>query len=252
MKTFRDHGVDSPLYQWFHQNTRLTLSGLGKRRMRFPLLPPAKEYRGRPRLTLPYPEEMPEMALMEALSRRKSIRDFETNTMMPLETLSGILSAAYGVTHRLGGLEHRAAPSAGGRYPIEVYLSVRRVNDLDGGLYHYDPELHTVTQIGPEPITPSIWTPPGINRSLVENAACTLVFTAVFSRTVDKYGDRGYRYVFLDAGHLAQNVYLASTAYLSGCCAIGGFLESEVERELGIDGVTESAIYLLALGTPAF
>lgn len=250
MKLLRNHSGEAPLYLWFHENTRLTPSQLVYRSFQFPLHAPKKEYQGFPACPLPASDSAPEMTLLEALCCRKSLRDFDPHSHISLDTLAGILRYAYGVTHRVGDFSLRAAASAGGRYPIEVYIAAQAVEGLDPGLYHLHPEKETLTQMRRGRVDVSSWACNTPNAEVTRTADCLLILTAVFERTIRKYGDRGYRYVMLDAGHLGQNVYLCATAFGTACVGLGGFFEEEVERELGVDGVNESVVYMLALGKP--
>lgn len=75
-----------------------------------------------------------------------------------------------------------------------------------------------------------------------------IIITACFNRTLQKYGERGYRYVFLDAGHVGENIYLSSSYLNLGCVAIGGFDDDKLNDTLGIDGKNESSIYVLTIG----
>lgn len=250
MKMYRDIAQECRLYQWFHQNTQVTGADLFGHRSQFPLHSPLKTYNYCDKISLPLSDEPAEMSLVESLMLRRSTRDFDAEIPMTLQQLSDVLFYSYGVTHRLGNFKFRAAASAGARYPIEVYLGVNNVAGLDPGLYHYDAENHVLDVIQVGPVTTRAWAPPGSgNDDILGQANCVLVFSAVFARTIDKYGDRGYRLIMLDAGHLAQNVYLMATANHLGCVAIGGLLEGVIEERLGLDGVTESVVYGAAVGS---
>lgn len=218
------------------------------------LRPPARfrTYPGSTRVALPGRDFHIDMALGAALHRRRSIRDFALRPL-PLETVGRVLHTSYGVRgHRLVGGEHaydRPSPSAGGRYPLEIYLSVREVEGLADGVYHYDARAHELElrSLGPAHRTLAAL---ALGQEMILEANLTVVITAVRDRTMWKYGQRGYRYLFLDAGHLGQNFYLVATALGLGCAAIGGFYDREVDALLALPE-DEEAIYLLTMGQPA-
>jgi SagB-type dehydrogenase family enzyme len=163
--------------------------------------------------------------------------------------MGSLLFAAYGVTRSPSeGREIclRATPSAGGLYPLEVYLAVRSCTGLEPGLYHYDPLRHDLEVLGDAGAFE------GAQRCLVQSeivsTAAILIVTALFWRSRIKYGLRAYRFVLLEAGHLMQNVLLAAEALGLGALPLGGFFDGEVEALLGVDGVNESVVYAAAVG----
>jgi len=200
---------------------------------------------------LPMPVLDGEMSLERALSNRRSRRDFTDETLTQRE-LSQILWAAYGVTQPMpnhpalrGGL--RTAPSAGAMYPFEIYVVVGNVEGIEAGVYRYDSEGHRLlrTIIGDlrEELDSASW-----NQGMVKDAAATVVYTAVFSRMTGRYGARGReRYVCMDLGHSAQNIYLIVEALGLGTCAIGAFQDESVSRVLRLP-YEEEPLYLMPVG----
>jgi SagB-type dehydrogenase family enzyme len=140
-------------------------------------------------------------------------------------------------------------PSGGALYPLELYLYAASVDGLERGLYHCDPldgELDVLrTADLSEDVRHCL-----VQADLASGAAAIVFVTAVFERTTFKYGDRGYRFALLEAGHLAQNFCLAATAAGLASAPIGGYADRDVDRLLAVDGVTESTVYVLLLGTP--
>lgn len=193
--------------------------------------------------------ERPSADFFELVSRRASRRDFNKNPICFGE-LSALLKYSCGTTGELEtGRLRRAQASGGARFPIEVYLLLFQPNDiLASGLYHYNVKDHALDVLLERPFSDqdmqSFFTYPW-----VKNASVALILTAVFWRTQHKYGERGYRYVLLEAGHIAQNVYLVAEALGLKCCALAGTRDEKIEELLDIDGVTESVVYALILGT---
>jgi SagB-type dehydrogenase family enzyme len=170
--------------------------------------------------------------------------------MMPLAALSVLLFAASGVTRHSPGFGQpglRAAPSAGALYPLDAYVIARRVETLPARLFHYDPDRHALTGSdgdgGVRAVTDALIDPaPG-------DASAVLIFVACFPRSRIKYGLRAYRFVLLEAGHVAQNVLLAASALGLAALPIGGFYDRRIEDALSLDGLHESPIYLIAVGS---
>jgi SagB-type dehydrogenase family enzyme len=199
----------------------------------------------RPSVPLP-PAPLPEVSLAEAVRRRRSARAFGPDAVA-LREVAALLDAAYGVTPRADGAPFRAVPSGGALYPLELYVLARRVDDLEPGLHHLDPQRRVLEQLpstGPEgPLSPY--------DELLDEAALVVAVTGVFWRSRFKYGLRGYRFTLLEAGHVGQNLLLAAAALDLAALPVGGFYDRRVERLLGVDGVNESALYLFAVGRQA-
>jgi SagB-type dehydrogenase family enzyme len=182
----------------------------------------------------------------KTLGRRRSRRDY-TREPMAMDTLARLLWATQGVTARISGLLLRTAPSAGALYPIETYLVVHRVEDLEPGLYHLDVqgqalELLIAGNLEREIILAAL------NQEMCASAPVVFIWTAIGARAKWKYGERAYRYIYLDAGHIGENLYLAAEDLGLGCCGIGAFLDDQVNELLGVDGETETAVYLAVAG----
>jgi SagB-type dehydrogenase family enzyme len=207
---------------------------------------------GRATAELP-PASRPACTLWDAISTRRSLRAFGTNPIAT-EDLAVALDAAYGVTHvlespdRSGALPLRAVPSGGALYPLEVYVAALRVDGLEAGLYHFDPlrpALETVRKGLVADEVAALSTYPEI----VSTCSALLLIAAVFGRARFKYGLRSYRFVLLEAGHVGQNVLLAAAALGLGAVPLGGFYDRPTDEFLDLDGVNESALYTIALGT---
>ncbi len=211
--------------------------------------------RGRqfPRIALPA-LALPPAEFGDVVRRRRSVRAF-SGAPLELGELGVLLRTAYGVTRRFTTESgesgaYRAVPSAGALYPLELYALVRHVAGLDEGLYHYDP-LDDVLEALPRAVRVDDLAPampwPEIERAL-RGAALALVVTGMFWRNRFKYGQRGYRFVLLEAGHAAQNAVLAATALELGSVPVGGFFDALLDRALGLDGLNEGSLYAILVG----
>jgi SagB-type dehydrogenase family enzyme len=185
-------------------------------------------------------------SLWEAISQRRSTREF-SDQPITFSELSQLIWATQGITLRARGFEFRASPSAGALYPIETYLVVNRVEEIPRGLYHYNVKeaqliLLKDGQFGLELCRA------GLGQEMLEQAACVFVWTAIVERSKWKYRERAYRYIYMDAGHIGQTLYLAATALNLGCCTAGAFFDEEIDRIIGVDGRNEISVYLGAVG----
>jgi len=185
----------------------------------------------------------------EVLTRRRSQRDF-VGKSVTLREVATILLGSAGITNFEKGKDQselRAYPSAGARYPLEVYVVSFHVKRLEKGVYHFNVRSRSLEKIKEYGNAEELSTYLN-NQDWTRNAAFAYVISAVFDRTEIKYGERGYRYVLFEAGHLMQNVYLISTALGLQCCSVGGFLDNQLNDLLGLDGDDESTLYVAAIG----
>lgn len=211
-----------------------------------------KKYPHRKRIPLEKPVPLAVPGLEQSIMRRRSIRDY-LDAPLALQELGRLLFFSCGITGRLTGevtVPLRAAASAGALYPIEMYPVAEAVDGLEPGVYHYNVEDHCLEFLRAGRYRGQLFEDCH-RQDMVLQAPVALVMTAVFGRTKTKYGERGYRYVLLDAGHLAQNIYLECTALGLGCATIGGFLDDRINALIGVDGFQESTIYIAVVGRPA-
>ena len=197
-------------------------------------------------------DSTPSTDLFEAIENRKSRRE-GTKSPLTLKEISLLLKYSCGNVSPTEELEpgsgfHRAQPSGGARFPIEVYpLIFRPSHELKSGLYHYDGKSHRLDVLWEREFTDA-----DIEKLFiyewVKTSSVVFVMTSVFARTQNKYGERGYRYILLEAGHIGQNIYLVAEALGLKCSAIVGTWDVNLERLIDIDGVTESIVYAVALG----
>jgi len=184
--------------------------------------------------------------LWEVVARRRSGRDY-ADAALSLAQLSQMLWACQGITARRGGSELRTAPSAGALYPIETYLVVNHVADVEPGIYHYSIRPHHIECLRPGDARAAI-AEAALGQRMAATAGVVFVWTAVTARCKSKYGERGYRYMYLDAGHIGAHVSLAAEALGLASCAIGALFDDEANDLVGVDGVEETVVYMTAVG----
>lgn len=207
----------------------------------------ASESRAAPAETvrLPAPRSDSDTSIERALSGRRSIRDYR-DAPLTLAEVSQLMWAAQGVTDARAGF--RTAPSAGATYPLELYVVVGNVEGLRAGVYRYLPHRHEIARTRDGDIRGALASA-ALNQSSVERGAAVLVFAAVYERTTRRYGERGVRYVHMEAGHASQNVYLQAVALRLGTVVIGAFDDDRVQRTLLLPS-GEHALYLMPVGRP--
>jgi len=212
-------------------------------RMEFKVVGTAKDA-----IALPKSETSP---LLELIAKRQSCREFAPEPIR-LGELASVLDAGYGLTglrrwengHRTLG---RPVPSAGGLYPLELYVVSSRVEGVAPGIHHFNARDHTLEPVS-EPCTIEEILPDLMYQRFLEPASALCLLTAVLPRTLRKYGARGYRYVLMEAGHVAQNMCLRATEIGLAALCVGGFTDQRLNRRLLLDGSSEAALYGVAVG----
>jgi len=191
---------------------------------------------------LPEPRTRGESSVEEALQKRRSVREYAPGSLK-LADVAQILWAAQGFTHPSG---YRTAPSAGALYPLEVYLVAGEVSDLPAGVYRYRPRLHDLVPVAAgdrrRPLCAA-----ALGQACIEDAPAVLVIAGVIERTARKYGRRARRYVQIEVGHVAQNVYLQAAADGLATVIVGAFDDGGVQRALGLPSDHEP-LALMPLG----
>jgi SagB-type dehydrogenase family enzyme len=199
---------------------------------------------------LPDPAEfdVPALALWEAIVRRESVREYSSEPLA-LAELSYLLFATQGVRAVVSGeYTLRTVPSAGARHAFETYLLVNRVEGLRPGLYRYLALDHRLLEVDLDPAVGGRVVAACYSQPFLQTAAAIFVWTAVPYRMTWRYGERGYRYLFLDAGHVCQNLYLAAEPIDCGVCAIGAFDDDALDRAIGADKSDQFPIYVATVG----
>jgi SagB-type dehydrogenase family enzyme len=197
---------------------------------------------------LPSPETTGPMSVEEAIARRRSVRSYTDESLSP-EDLSQLLWAAQGITDPARGF--RAAPSAGATYPLEVYVVAgpEGVTGLAEGVYRYDPFEHALENILRGDIRSDL-ADAAMRQTWVREAPINIVIAAVYERTTDRYGDRGIRYVHMEAGHVGQNLYLQAEARGLGMVVVGAFHDEQVQTLLRLPA-DQKPLYIIPIGYPA-
>jgi SagB-type dehydrogenase family enzyme len=208
-----------------------------------------KRYPDAPAITLPEPSLDAGLTAEQAIVRRRSVRDYASESIA-LTDLSRVLHLTSGIVHDEWGQRHRTAPSSGALYPIELYPVVHRVEGLEPGVYHYSFERHALELLRAGDLREAV-TRQGVTQEYLGECSVVLFLTMIMQRMRFRYQDRTYRYGLIEAGHIGQNLYLAATSMGLGACAIGAFMDDDINAMLGVDGVEEAAVYMLALGRPA-
>lgn len=188
--------------------------------------------------------------LFSIITRRKSERGFN-NANLQLKTINNILYFSSGIRN-FNKIKNdfdkslRMYPSAGARYPLEIYIAILRSKEISPGIYHYNIKRNSLELLlkGNFKKTFKKIT----NQSWIERSGIIVIIAAVFARTIIKYKERGWRYIFFEAGHLVQNIYLVSTVLKLKSCAIGGFFDNEIIKLLDLNPESELPLYMVAIG----
>lgn len=211
---------------------------------------PPLSLRGK-RIALTRAEGLARMPLADAIRSRTSARAFGAASLEAHE-LGALLDLGSGVREVVraanGTFYRRSAPCAGGLGSIEVYPIVRRVAGIPAGLYHFDSVRHELTELCPG--DPTTWLRERVlQQPDLADAAVAFVLTCDLGRLAKKYYLQGYRLGLLDAGHVSENLQLTATAMGLGTCAVGGFIDDEVDGALGLDGVDRASVLLVVVGS---
>jgi len=193
-------------------------------------------------IRLPQPALKGAVSVEEAMAARRSSRRF-ADAPLPAADAGQILWACAGRTAAWGG---RTAPSAGATYPLEVFAAVGAVEGIPAGLYRYDGERHALLLAREGDVRRAL-SAAAMHQRAVASAPMTVVIAAAVERTAAKYGERGLRYVHMEAGHAGQNIHLAAAARGLATVMIGAFDDTLVKEALG---VRSDVCYLCPVGRP--
>jgi len=204
-----------------------------------------KVYPAEGRVPLPEPLREGGPGLWSLLQRRRSERRY-TQESLSLAELAQVLWAGDGMTLAADDMALRTAPSAGALYPIESYVAVHRVADLAAGVWHYDIRRHALdpVRLGDVRVETAR---AALDQQIALTADAVLLWSAVFERTTWKYRQRGYRYMYMEAGHIAQNTALAALGLGLATCQIAALYDEEANALVGADGQRESVLYMSTL-----
>lgn len=193
-------------------------------------------------IKLPEPRQDSDVSIEQSLLNRRSCRSY-TGEPITLQELSQLLWAAQGITDPRG---YRTAPSAGALYPLEVYVVAGNVQNLAAGVYRYKPLEHELIPLIHGDKRNELANA-ALRQPWVKEGALDIVFTAVYKRTTVKYGDRGIKYVHIEAGHAAQNLCLQAAAMELGVVTVGAFHDEQVVKVLNLPD-TEQPLYIIPVG----
>lgn len=193
-------------------------------------------------IKLPEPKYDSMTSVEKALLKRRSVRSYKDEPVT-LNEVSQLLWAAQGITNPEG---FRTAPSAGALYPLEVYLVTGNVEGLPDGIYKYKNRSHELMKVreGDKRKGLSI---AAFGQRAVRDASLDVVISSVYERTTVKYGKRGIRYVHMEAGHAAQNVFLQAVSLNLGAVVIGAFWDGQVKRVVNMPD-EEHPLYIIPVG----
>ncbi len=232
----------------FQRLSRYNREDLGGRTMdwdrkpdQYKIYPPEHE-----RLELEKPDRDGGKPLYSLLQQRRSERSYRTGALSA-RRLAQVLWATQGVTLRTDYHQFRTAPSAGGLFPIETYCVINNVESFKPGVYHYQVPIHALVLVKEGNYGLDL-ARAALGQKMVRDASFNLVWSAMIERSKWKYEQRAYRYIYLDAGHIAQNTALAAVSCGLGSCQIGAFFDGEVDDIIGIDGEKEFSIYMTSVG----
>jgi SagB-type dehydrogenase family enzyme len=175
-------------------------------------------------INLPEPRYDSDVSIEQSLLQRRSVRSY-SGEPLTLAEISQLLWAAQGITDLVG---FRTAPSAGALYPLEIYLAVGNVEDLSPGVFKYRPKRHDLIQVSAEDVREEL-AEAALGQACIREGSVDIVIAGVYERTMRKYADRGMRYVHMEAGHAAQNIYLQAAALDLGMVTVGAFYDDQVK-----------------------
>ncbi|OGC19830.1 hypothetical protein A2282_01005 [candidate division WOR-1 bacterium RIFOXYA12_FULL_36_13] len=188
-------------------------------------------------IDLPQPKTKGKVSVEEAIKLRRSERSFYS-TPLTKEQIAQLLWACQGITDPQW--EFRSVPSAGAIYPLEIYVADRN------GVYHYLPVKNKLEIIISEDKRSSI-SRAALTQTFIEDAPLCIIITGSFKKTRDKYGIRAERYVFLEAGHAAENIHLQAVALGLGSVSVGTFWDDVISSALDLPPQNEP-LYIIPIG----
>ena len=195
------------------------------------------------KIKLPEPKYDSSASIEQALLERRSVRAYKDEPLT-LTEVAQLLWSAQGITGSKRGF--RTAPSAGALFPLEVYVVIGNVEGIAEGVYKYKPHKHELVKVRSGDVRDKL-AAAALGQTCVREGAIVIVFSAVYERTTQKYGDRGVRYVHMEAGHAAQNVCLQAVSLNLGTVVVGAFRDDEVSKILNLPD-EERPLYILPVG----
>ncbi|MDT3776149.1 SagB/ThcOx family dehydrogenase [Nitrospira sp. MA-1] len=245
---------EEPLWELFHENSKVSrytqTPSKEEVRSRMRKFHESLPFEGYPRVDLSHSFAPLSLPLEQAITTRTSARNFSPRELT-LEHIATLFFYAYGVTRKNTDTPFprpfRVVPSGGALYPLELFFHTASLKGHSSGIYHYNPSEHCLRHLQEGDNTHRI-SLGLVQPELAQGTSLIIFLTALFERSTFKYGERGYRYILLEAGHVAQNLNLVANALGLGCVNIGGYFDREIDEYLDLDGITHSTIYTIAIG----
>ncbi len=201
-------------------------------------------------IDLPNPKdiELGNVKLIDAIEKRKSLRKY-SDKPLTMEELSYLLWTSQGVKEvRTVPITRRTVPSAGSRHALETYLLINNVKGLKPGVYRFIATKHKLIEVNLKEDNADKITEACLKQKFIKTSAVTFIWIAVPYRMKWRYGERAYRYLHLDAGHVCQNLYLSAEGIDCGACAIAAYNDDSINEILGLDGKNKFVIYISTVG----
>ena len=201
-------------------------------------------------IALPKPEDIvvKNADVRRVIESRTSIRNYSKKPLT-LEELSYLLWCTQDVKEVIPGTAtYRNVPSAGARHSLETYLLINNITGLLPGVYRFLASKHKLMEVNLQPDIADKITEACLGQNIIKLCDVVFIWSAVAYRMKWRYGERGYRYMHLDAGHVCQNLYLSAESIDCGACAIAAFSDDDINDLLSLDGDEEFVIYLAAAG----
>ena len=198
-------------------------------------------------LTKAWTLKHPDLLLDETITGRRSIRRF-SNAPLTLEELSWLLWCSQGVQKMIAAATIRTVPSAGARHPLDTFVLLNRTKGIHTGLYRFLALEHAIAPVDLSPQIAARLQSACLEQDMVVNAGATFFWVADVYRSAWRYSERAWRYIFLDAGHACQNLYLGAASVECGVCAIAAFDDRKLNQLLGVDGENRFAVYAAVVG----
>lgn len=247
-------GNEEQLWELFHENSKVSrytqTPSKEEVRSRMKKFHESLPFAGYPRVDLPHSFASLSLPLEQAITTRTSARNFSPRELT-LEEIATLFFYAYGVTRKNTDTSFprpfRVVPSGGALYPLEIFFHTASLKGHPAGIYHYNAAEHCLRHLHEGDDTQRI-SSALVQPELAQGASLIIFLTAIFERSIFKYGERGYRFILLEAGHVAQNFNLVANALGLGCVNIGGYRDREIDDLLELDGVTHSTLYMIAIG----
>ena len=194
-------------------------------------------------ILLPDPKEDSDVSIEKAIKNRRSVREF-MHEDLTIQEISQLLWSAQGITE--SAESKRTSPSAGGTYPLEIYINIKDAEELTPGIYKYSPKNHTLVQIvdGKKSLEISN---AALGQDFINKSPVNIIITAIHERTTQRYGNRGEQYVHMEAGHTAQNIYLQCESLDLATVGVGAFNDDEVAQILQLNE-EEHPLYIMPIG----